>query len=383
MSRDLHFRDSLRDVPLYSPGVESCAIDLSDNTNLWGSPPAALRALRKAPDGVVARYPSLYAHELKALVAAYAGVAPEEIVTGCGSDDVLDSAIRALAEPGDTIAHPAPSFSMIPTFARMSGLVPVGVPLRPDYDVDAEGLLATGARIIYLCSPNNPTGTIASRAAIMAVVERASGVVILDEAYGEFADEAFVARAPGWERVLVTRTMSKAFGMAGLRFGYGAGSARLVREVEKTRGPYKVTSLAERAVTAALGEDLAWVRNHAVRAREMRERLAAELRALGMDVLPSQANFVMVRTPRARELAARLRDGGIAVRLFQSLPVVGDALRIGVGPWDMLQPAIDVLGAILADGNDGERKKKEKSEERERKEGERTTDHDSRTTNRG
>jgi histidinol-phosphate aminotransferase len=363
MSPDLRFRQSLQAVPLYSPGVESCAIDLSDNTNLWGTPPAALRALRKAPDEAVARYPSLYAHDLKALVAAYAGVAPGEIVTGCGSDDVLDSAMRALAEPGDRVAHPAPSFSMIPTFARMNGLVPVAVPLRADYDVDVEGLLATGARIIYLCSPNNPTGTIASRQAILEIVERAPAFVILDEAYGEFADEGFVTHAPGWERVIVTRTMSKAFGMAGLRFGYGAGAARLVREVEKVRGPYKVTSLAERAVSAALGEDLAWVRNHATRAQEMRERLAFELRALGLDVLPSQANFVMVRTPRARELAGLLRDAGIAVRLFPSLPVVGDALRIGVGPWEMLQPMIDVLAEALkierGEMNGEERKKKD------------------------
>jgi len=355
MTPDLRFRDSLDDVPLYSPGVERCSIDLSDNTNLWGTPPAALRALRKAPDDAVARYPSLYAHELKSLVAAYAGVAPEEIVTGCGSDDVLDSAMRALAEPGDTIAHPSPSFSMIPTFARMNGLVPVAVPLRADYDVDVERMLRTGARIVYLCSPNNPTGTVASRDAILEIVERAPGVVILDEAYGEFADEAFVSRAPGWERVLVTRTMSKAFGMAGLRFGYGAGAARLVREVEKVRGPYKVTSLAERAVAAALGDDIAWVRNHATRAQEMRERLAFELRALGLDVLPSQANFVMVRTPRAGELAARLRDAGIAVRLFESLPVVGDALRIGVGPWEMIQPLVDVLADVLADALKSER----------------------------
>ena len=342
---DLRFRESLRAVPLYAPGVEPCAIDLSDNTNLWGAPPAALRAVRRASEESVARYPSLYAHDLKALVAAYAGVGAEEIVTGCGSDDVLDAAMRALAEPGDAIAYPSPSFSMIPTFARMNGLEPLAVPLRPDYDVDAERLLATGARIVYLCSPNNPTGTAASREAILHVVERAPGVVVLDEAYGEFADEAYVARAPGWERVLVTRTMSKAFGMAGLRFGYGAGSARLVREVEKARGPYKVSAVAERAVAAALGEDLPWVHHHAARARETRERFAAELRALDLDVLPSRANFVLVRTTRARRLAELLRDAGVAVRLFTALPVVGDALRVGVGPWEMMQPVLDTLAA--------------------------------------
>ena len=346
-TRDLQFRESYRAIPLYSPGVEYCAIDLSDNTNLWGPPPAALRAIAETAathTESVARYPALYSHALKGLVADYAGVAPEEIVTGCGSDDVIDSAFRALADPGDAVAHPAPSCSMVPTFARMSGLVPVAVPLRgDDWDVDADALLATGARIIYLCSPNNPTGTVASREAIMTVVERAPGVVILDEADAEFADEAFVARAPGWERVLVTRTMSKAFGLAGLRFGYGVGSAALVREVEKARGPYTVSAVAERAVAAALTEDLAWVREHARLAREIRDRFAAELRASGLRVLPSAANFVMIPTDRARDLARALTRSGVSVRLLTDLPVVGDALRVGVGPWEMMQLALDSI----------------------------------------
>jgi len=106
-----------------------------------------------------------------------------------------------------------------------------------------------------------------------------------------------------------------------------------------------VSAVAERAVAAALGEDLPWVHHHAARARETRERFAAELRALGLDVLPSRANFVLVRTTRARRLAELLRDAGVAVRLFTTLPVVGDALRIGVGPWEMMQPVLDTLAA--------------------------------------
>ncbi|MFL5578396.1 MAG: pyridoxal phosphate-dependent aminotransferase [Gemmatimonadaceae bacterium] len=346
-ARDLPFRESYRAVPLYSPGVERCAIDLSDNTNLWGPPPAARHAVAASPDAALSRYPALYSHGIKALVAGYAGVAPDEIVTGCGSDDVIDSAIRALAEPGDAIAHPAPSFSMIPTFARMSGVEPIAVPLRAgSWDVDAAALLATGARIIYLCSPNNPTGTVASREAILEVVAGAPGFVILDEAYAEFADEAFVARAPGWGRVLVTRTMSKAFGLAGLRFGYGAGSAALVREVEKARGPYTVSAVAERAVAAALTEDLPWVRRHARLARENRDRFAAELRRLGLCVLPSAANFVMIRTERASEIARRMAQAGIAVRLLTGLPVVGDALRVGIGPWGTMAEALDAIERV-------------------------------------
>ena len=349
-------RAAYRDIPVYAPhgpgeNPPPVAIDASDNTNLWGPPPAAARALREAAGEVVSRYPALYAHELKRLLAAYAGVREEELITGCGSDDVLDSAMRAFGEPGvDAVAFPVPSFSMIPTFARMNVLRPVGVPLTGDWDADADGLLATGAKIIYLCSPNNPTGTLTSEAAIRRVVSEAPGIVILDEAYAEFAGVSHVAEAPGWERVLVTRTLSKAFGLAGLRVGYGTGAAWLVREVEKARGPYMVNAMAQRAVEAALRDDLEWVEARARDAVESRERLATALAALGLDVLPSAANFLLARSPRARHVAATLQRKGILVRLFTDLPLVGDALRIGAGPWEQMEEILEAVGEALDTG---------------------------------
>jgi histidinol-phosphate aminotransferase len=348
-------RAAYRDIPVYAPhgpgeNPPAVVIDASDNTNLWGPPPAAARALREAPGDVVSRYPALYAHELRRLLSGYAGVSPDELVIGCGSDDILDSAMRAFAEPGDAVALPVPSFSMISTFARMNVLRPIGVPLTGDWDADADGLLATGAKVIYLCSPNNPTGTVTSEAAIRRVVAEAPGLVILDEAYAEFADVSHVADAPGWERVLVTRTMSKAWGLAGLRVGYGTGAAWLVREVEKARGPYMVNAMAQRAVETALRDDVAWMRERAREAVENRERLRAALRALGLDVLPSAANFVLARSPRARELAAALQREGILVRLFAGLPLVGDALRIGVGPWTQMQQVLDALARAEGSG---------------------------------
>ena len=158
----LPLRDDYRSIPVYSPlgSDASCAVDVSDTTNLWGAPPAALAALRDTAAEQLTRYGALYAADLKGPLAAYAGIAPNEVVTGCGSDDVLDCAIRAFGEPGGVVAHPAPTFSMIPVYARTNGMTPVGVPLTgDDYAVDADALLATGARIIYLCSPNNPTST--------------------------------------------------------------------------------------------------------------------------------------------------------------------------------------------------------------------------------
>lgn len=349
-------RASYAGLSLYAPDRRPCAVDLSDNTNLWGVPPAAEQAIREAATDAMARYPELYAQSLKQSLGACIGVDACAIVTGCGSDDVLDSAIRAFAEPGDRIALPDPTFPMIPVFARMNALTPVPVPLTPAYDVDPDALLATNPAIVYLCSPNNPTGTTVSRSTIDAIVARANGLVIIDEAYAEFAGGSAVDLAMRSDRVLVTRTMSKAFGLAGLRIGYAIGAPELVAAVEKSRGPYKVTALAARGAIAALGDGLPWVRAHVDAAVLLRERFADALRALGMEPLPSRANFVLAPVADAMEVAGALRARGIAVRPFERLtapagsPLAaaqGSAIRITIGPWPLLERALGALREVL------------------------------------
>lgn len=355
-------RAEIRALPLYAPDLAECAVDVSDNTNLWGMPPAARRALVEAPLSAATRYPSLYGAPLREAVLRYLAVPaapPLGVVTGCGSDDVIDSTMRAFGTPGDRIAFSAPSFSMIPTFARLNGLEPVSIPLTDTFDLDAERLVDLDAKITYLCTPNNPTGTVLSREAVEYVVAHARGVVLLDEAYAEFAPETFVHLVTRSERLLVTRTFSKAFGLAGLRVGYGVGSMDLVSMVERARGPYKVNALAERAVLAALAatdDALGWVRAHASLAVRNRERMQVALHEMGLDALPSAANFVFVPTARARRLAASLRKRGVSVRAFTGLPTAlpplaaadGAALRIGIGPWEMMQSVLDALAEAVA-----------------------------------
>ncbi|HEX8537616.1 MAG TPA: aminotransferase class I/II-fold pyridoxal phosphate-dependent enzyme, partial [Cystobacter sp.] len=195
---------------------------------------------------------------------------------------------------------------------------------------------------IYVCSPNNPTGTVASRAALEQLIERAPGLVLLDEAYAEFARESHLdlARRPN---VLVSRTMSKAFGLASMRVGYAVGAPSLVAEVEKARGPYKVTALSERMAVAALREDVPWMRAKVAESLAVRERLVAELNGMGLTCLPTEANFVMVKLRGALEVAERMRARDVNVRAFAGLPGIGDALRIGCGPWDVIQTALDAL----------------------------------------
>ena len=331
-----------------SPAVLAAPpLDLSDNTSLYGAPPAALRALRDADPDTLARYPSARADDLRAALAMRLGAHPDQITTGCGSDDVLDSAMRALAAPGERIAFADPTFSMVPDLARRNRLEAVPVPLTRGFDLDADGLLATGAGLIYLCSPNNPTGTLASPAALTRVLDRAPGVVVLDQAYAEFAASR---PDPGlWKRpsCLVVRTLSKAFGLAGLRVGYGIGHPTLVARVEEARGPYKVGAAAERAAVAALSEDMGWVEKRVAEARHDRARLVAELSAIGITPLPSAANFVLVPVPDAAVAAGRMRRAGVLVRAFPRLTGIGDALRITVAPGAAVVAAVAALREAL------------------------------------
>jgi histidinol-phosphate aminotransferase len=336
-------RDTYREIALYPAPPDRVAIDLSDNTNLWGAPPGALRALATPGDEDVARYPIAYEPALVDAIADYVGMSADMIACGCGSDDVLDSAIRAFGEAGDVLCLPEPSFSMIPVFARTNGLRPIAVPLTRSLDADVAAMLETDARIIYLCSPNNPTGGALPRKTVERIVERARGLVIIDQAYAEFGGERFTDLASSGRPVLVTRTMSKAFGLAGLRLGYGIGSSRLIAEVLKARGPYKVNALAERAAIAALRNDRDWIVERVNDVITNRSRFRAELATLGIGSLESSANFVLVPVSECGAVTRRLERVGVRVRALRDLAGIGDAIRIAIGPWDMMQRCLDAL----------------------------------------
>ena len=339
-------RENYRDIALYNAPGDYVALDLSDNTNLWGAPPSALRVIAAASEKVLARYPIAYEPALASALAEYVGVSPDMIACGCGSDDVLDSAIRAFAQPGELLALPDPSFSMIPVFARTNGMVPIAVPLTNSLDVDVDALIETGGRIIYLCTPNNPTGGALSRETVEQIVDRAPGLVIIDQAYVEFGGDSFVDLAPSGRPVLVTRTMSKAFGLAGLRVGYGVGAPELTAEVLKARGPYKVSSLSERAAIAALKNDQEWVTERTREVVVNRARLRAELKMRGISSLDSAANFVLVPISDCVTVARCMESVGVRVRALPSLRGIGDAIRVAVGPLEMMQRFLDVLEEV-------------------------------------
>ncbi|HEX6259934.1 MAG TPA: aminotransferase class I/II-fold pyridoxal phosphate-dependent enzyme, partial [Woeseiaceae bacterium] len=202
------------------------------------------------------------------------------------------------------------------------------------------------ARVRYLCTPNNPTGTVTP----LAVIAKLPGVVLLDEAYAAFSDDDHAAFAAGSSSLISVRTMSKAWGLAGLRVGYAIGPAQLVREIEKSRGPYKVSAVAEAAAVAAITNDGAWVADVVAQTRRNRARLMDELTALGVGYLPSAANFVLIRLPagcNATSMNDALRQRGVAARPFSQLRGVGECLRVTVGPWSMLEAFLAAFAGAL------------------------------------
>jgi histidinol-phosphate aminotransferase len=259
--------------------------------------------------------------------------------------------MRAFGEAGDVVAGSEPSFAMIPIFAQMNALRYAGVMELLSQQPDVDALLAQRAKITYLCTPNNPTGAVMARDTIERVIAESAGVVFIDEAYAEFAGVSSVDLIKTSDRVLVIRTMSKAFGLAGLRIGYAVGQPSLVMEVEKSRGPYKLSALGERMAIAALREDRAWVDEHVALAVAVRDRMAESLRAMGLAPLESHANFVCVPVAHCVAVGQALRSRGVAVRPFAALPHVGDALRISVGPWPLVQRMLDALEPAIREVN--------------------------------
>ncbi len=332
-------------ISRYEEVEPGCGIDLSDNTNLWGPPPSALRAMASGVPSSISRYPSAYSTVLKSAIAKYAGVDASMVATGCGSDDILDSALRAFGEPGGTVAMLDPTFSMMRSFASVGGLATATVSVvEPDIPL---AFRSRRAPITYLCSPNNPTGVAMSARDIEAIVADASGIVIVDEAYIDFGGLASIGLLARYENLLITRTLSKAFGLAGFRVGYGLGSPDLIDRVEAARGPYKVSAVSERVAIEVLARDTGWVMERAAEVISNRKRLSFELTSLGCPPLESSANFVLVPVRDATRIESGMRARSVAVRAFTGLAGIGDAVRITVGPWDFMERCIDALGEVL------------------------------------
>jgi len=322
-------------------------VKLDGNENPYGPSPRVVDALARF-DGYH-RYPDPEQRRLREALAEYAGVGPEHVVAGAGSDEIIDLLVRATIALGDGVIDCPPTFGMYGFSTRLAGGRAIEVARRDDFslDIDAVRAASGGAKLIFVASPNNPTGQLLGRDELDALL--ATGlIVVVDEAYIEFAGESFAALVPQRENLVVLRTFSKWAGLAGLRAGYGVMPPALAQVLMRIKPPYTPNIAAEVAMLASLeGRELLEERVQAIVAE--RERMAQALAALEfLEVYPSQANFVFARVG-GRD-AGELRDGlakrGVFVRHFDT-PRLRDCLRISAGlpgDTDRLIEALRELG---------------------------------------
>ncbi len=328
-------RPSVAGLTAYTPGEQprvAGLVKLNTNENPYPPSPAVAQVLRDFAAESLRLYPDPMCNALRGRIAELAGCAREQVFVGNGSDEVLRLAMRAFTQPGGTVAAFEPTYSLYPVLAAADELKYRTVPLPEDFswvmppaDLDA-GLFC-------LANPNAPTGVFYPLESIRAFCRAFAGVVLIDEAYVDFAGgRDCLELAKTLPNVLVCRTLSKSYSLAGLRLGWAIGSPELIGALYKLKDSYNVDGLAQAVALAALG-DVGWMQTNARRIVATRERVAAGLAERGFRVTPSAANFLWVLPPAgmpAADLFAQLREKKFLVRYFPG-PRTGDFLRITVG----------------------------------------------------
>lgn len=343
-------RPLVRSLAAYTPGEQPKIrglIKLNTNENPYPPSPKVQRAVKQAVDGRLRLYPNPTAEALREKLAALHGCAPGNIVVGNGSDEILAMAVRCFVDPSPNSGKSArsrsrvqyftPSYSLYPVLAEAHGASTHGVPLNPDFGIPSVAELRRGrswdfgAALTLVTTPNAPSGRGYGVAELDALCGAMRGLVLLDEAYVDFAEEHAMELALRHPHVLVARTFSKAYSLCALRVGYCVGHPALIAALQKIRDSYNVNGLGQAAAVATL-EDLSYYRRNFGRVIRTRERLAGELAALGFEVVPSQTNFLLAAPPGppARDWLAALRERKILVRWF-SAPGIDRFLRITVG----------------------------------------------------
>lgn len=343
----------------YVPGEQPQGggwIKLNTNENPYPPSLHALEAIRRAlvNDGTALRlYPSPDSAPLREAAARFHGFKPERVVAGNGSDDILNLLIRAYAGPGRPIGMLDPSYSLYPVLAAAQDAEVVRVPVREDFTLDIGAVARCGAAIFFLTNPNAPLGVAFEPAKVRELAEAYPGLLVIDEAYASFADFDCVDLAKRLPNVVVTRTMSKGHALAGLRAGYALCPAGVAEVLHRVRDSYNLDRLAQVAAAAAL-DDAEWLRVTSTQIRATRACLTEGLVALGWQVNPSSANFVLAApaTPGrqassalAEEVFEFLRRRRILVRRFPKHPLTEKSLRISVGTEAETE---DLLSAVRA-----------------------------------
>ncbi len=346
-----YFRPDINAMSGYVPGEQpppdAKVIKLNTNENPYPPSPAALKVLRELEGELLRRYPDPMAGAFRQAASEVLGVPPDWILVGNGSDDLLTMIIRACSEPGRRVVYPMPTYVLYRTLTQIQGAEFVEVPYHEDYSLPVEPLIEDRGAVTFVASPNSPSGTVAPVEVLDKLASQLSGVLVIDEAYVDFAESDALELVNKYDNVIILRTLSKGYSLAGLRLGFGVANPVLLEGLIKVKDSYNVDAIAC-AVGAAAIADQTHKNTNAQKIKASRIQMAEALKQFGFYVLPSEANFLLVQSPsgNAQYLYQKLKERGILVRYFNQ-PRLTDKLRITVGTPEQNETLIEVLGEVL------------------------------------
>lgn len=338
-------RPTIQQMHGYIPGEQpqdKRYIKLNSNENPYPPSPRVREALQRAMGENLRLYPDPVANRLRDQAAKVYGFRREQIIVGNGSDDLLTMLMRTCVGPGERVAYPVPTYSLYDELVTMQDGQIVRVPFPEDFSLPPQ-LAEIDAKLTILCHPNAPSGTLPPLAQVEELARRVQGILVVDEAYIDFADHTALSLVHQYDHVVILRTFSKSFSLAGMRVGLAFGHPAFISEMMKVKDSYNVNRLSIVAAVAAL-EDYAWMQQHVSKIRATRTRLSAALREFGYLVYDSHTNFVLVRTPGISQepIYQGLKAHGILIRYF-SVPELADCLRITVGTDEEIDQLLSAL----------------------------------------
>ncbi|WP_207883679.1 histidinol-phosphate transaminase [Pseudomonas sp. 30_B] len=339
----------VKELVPYVPGEQpklAKLIKLNTNENPYGPSPKVVAAIQAELNDTLRLYPDPNADRLKQTIAEYHGVKTSQLFVGNGSDEVLAHAFHALFQHGKPLLFPDVTYSFYPVYCGLYGIDFEALPLDEQFQIRVEDYARPNGGIIFP-NPNAPTGCLLPLEAIERLLQASpDSVVLVDEAYVDFGGETAISLVNRYPNLLVAQTLSKSRSLAGLRVGFAVGHEDLIEALERVKNSFNSYPLDRLALAGAVAsfEDQAYFEQTCNAVIHSREKLVAELKTLGFDVLPSAANFIFARHPQrdGAELAAALREEGVIVRHFKQ-PRINQFLRISIGTEEQNQALVDAL----------------------------------------
>lgn len=329
----------------YNPELHG-EIRLDTNTNVLGSNPAAAKFLKNI-DIDLNGYPNTYSDGLRTALAELYDLEMDNFIVGSGSDEMLDVSFKTFTEWGDSCVSPVPSYSLYNYFIEMNGGSSINVDLDENFQLDVDAMLKPKSKVIIMPSPNNPTGNTFRSKDIEEILNRTDAIVIVDEAYGEYATESMAKRVDEFENLIVLRTFSKAYAMAALRVGYAITNKSLADMMISVKIPYSLNIVSELAAIEAI-KDQTFVKESVELVNKERPYLDAGLRKLGFETYPSDSNFIMAKSPIDHNvLVSGLKEKGVMIRDFGSKRRTENCVRTTVGTRELNDILLDRMAEVI------------------------------------